>query len=422
MLGALGLFLMACSDSATDPEAVEETNGADANRQVSAVDSPTAAALPLQFLPAVDAVYCDGISRTAGEVRGALPGETIRLTSALPVEVEPGIADDQGTYVLSWSCEPAEARLKWDITAVGDDSGRQVAFIIAGSAEDPEVSDLFTVSLDDEPFICDGQRKPIGDVTGAEPFETITFRSDQVDGISDGQANASGATRLFWRCDVGEAGTTWEVRLWGADSFKTGEFSLTAAPFSEADVSNLAVTMLEDPFLCDGESRPLAEVTGLAPLEVVDFSSDDASGLIDGRADSEGGLTARWQCGRDDIGKTWQVKAEGVSSGRSTVLTIVGGAPPEGTFKDVTITYLEDLFRCDGESRPFATLANFLSREFVDFDSPDSGPLRQGQADQTGSLPIRWQCEPGEEAKTWQVTATGTTSKKSITFIITAAP
>lgn len=416
----LALLMVACTGSESDSGSKDES--ADSGDPTSSSSTPTAPPAPLQFLPTNEAVFCDGTTRTAGELRGALPGELIVLASALPIDLEQGVADDQGTYVVPWSCEPAESRLKWDVTAVGNNSGRRVAFIISGSAEDPELSNMLRIAVPDEPFICDGTRKPIGDLTGAEPFENITFRSDEVDGISDGQADASGALRLHWRCDAGEAGTTWQVRVRGVESTKTGEFTLTAARFDESALPEPTVTMLEDPFVCDGETRPVAAITGFVPREVIDFSSNDASGLIDRSADAGGGVTARWQCDRDDIGKIWQVLAEGVGSGRKVSITITGGDPPEGTYKDLAIAYTEDPFLCDGESRQFASLANFLTGEFVDFDSPDSGPLRQGQADGTGALPIRWQCEPGEEGKTWQVTATGTTSKKSITFTVTAAP
>ncbi len=379
----------------------------------------TAPAPPLEFSSDAKKVHCDGLSHDVGQIRGALPGERILLSSALPIDLSDGLADDQGRFKLVWSCDQTEARLQWDILAVGHDSGRRVEFTIVGSAEDPALDGKLVIDVAADPFPCDAKRRPIGTITGAQPFESITFSSPQGSDIRGGQADDRGELELNWECTRAEAGTTWLVTAAGTESGKTGQFQIVgdrALPGPEQDIQ---ATVEEDPFVCDGESRRFAVLANFAPVEVVDFTSDQASGLIDGRADADGSLPIRWQCGRDDVGKTWTLTATGVDSGRSITISFTGAEPPSGTFLELAVAMTEDPFACDGGSRVFATISNFQPREFVDFSSPQADQLRQGQADEAGLLPIRWQCGAGDIDSIWDLTATGATSNKSITIRIT---
>jgi hypothetical protein len=422
VLVGLALLVGACTGGGGDSaDAGDGADRATAGSTPAETGPATTAPPPLLYLPSADPVFCDETRRPAGEIRGAEPNELIDLSSPLPIDLAPLTADNVGSASLTWSCAEAESRLRWDVTARGARSGRQVAFTIEGAAAEDETSDELIVEIADEPMICDGTRRAVGIILGAEPNETITFQSDQENRISDGLADQTGATTLHWRCSFDQAGTSWEVRARGVESGRVGEFTITGTEADPQQVPEMQVRAIEEPFSCDTYVRPVAMVSGFVGREVVDFQSDDADSLIDGQANAAGEITLRWQCGRADIGKTWVITVLGISSGRSTTVTITGGEPPEGTFADVAIAYDEDPFRCDGDSRAFATLSNFLSREYVDFTSADAGPMRQGQADETGSLSIRWQCDPADAGRTWDVTATGTTTGKALAFTITAA-
>lgn len=419
MLSSLAIVGAACTSGSEDDES-EGGQSTTAPTLASAEVASTVDAGPLEIIFENDEVFCDGLNHPVAEIRGADPGERILLSSPLPVDPGDGVADDGGRYQLMWSCDQTEARLSWDLLAVGHDSGRRVEFTIVGTATDPEPARALTFDVPPEPVICDGSRQVIGTMTGADPFERIIFESPQTDDIRDGEATADGGLSVKWECRHDQTGTTWMVSARGLESGKSGQFTITGEGPAAGPETELAVAVQEDPFACNGESRDFAVLSNFTPLEVVDFSSDDAAGLIDGRADADGSLPIRWQCGRADIGKRWTLTASGVSSGRSTTITFAGGEPPDGTFKDLAATFIEDPFACNGDSRAFATIANFLPREFVDFSSPQSQALRQGQADENGSLAVRWQCFADDVDKTWDLTATGATSQKSITIKVTA--
>lgn len=65
----------------------------------------------------------------------------------------------------------------------------------------------------------------------------------------------------------------------------------------------LTLSVSENPFRCDGESRSFGRLTGAAPGERIDFSSPRASGLLSGNADSSGALTLKWQCNPGEGGQ-----------------------------------------------------------------------------------------------------------------------
>lgn len=83
---------------------------------------------------------------------------------------------------------------------------------------------------------------------------------------------------------------------------------------------------------------------------------------------------------------------------------------------NVTISYTENPFVCDGSSRNFGTLRGFASGERVTFSSPQESGLLPGTATSGGSIAVRWQCFSGDVGTTWQITARGQSSGRSLTF------
>jgi hypothetical protein len=115
------------------------------------------------------------------------------------------------------------------------------------------------------------------------------------------------------------------------------------------------------------------------------------------------------------------VTARGLESDRVGEFTIVGVAPPPEEIPIPTVQVDEDPFLCDSGSRVFATLSGFLPGEAVDFDSPQASVLTEGQADDSGALPIKWTCEEADAGTVWEVTATGARSRRTVTFTVAGA-
>lgn len=366
-------------------------------------------------------VICDGAAREVAEIAGATPGEPLIFSSPLPVDIPSVVADAEGRHRLAWHCDPSEASISWEITAEGHLSGKTATFTINGEAtETITAAGELIVDIPNPSVLCDGIGGPFGSLSGAAPNEQVNFSSPESSGIRPGTADAAGSLTLNWTCDANDIGQTWNVVAVGVQSGNQAQFSITGVGPVGDEVEPLAVTMLEEPFVCDGTARDVAQFENFAPDEVVDFSSDESSNLIDGRADGQGALTARWQCVGADVGKQWQLTATGVDSQRSATITITGAAPT-GAPAELTITFSENPFQCDGASRIFAVIANLAPNELVDFSSSQTGALRQGEADETGQVPIRWQCGAADIDAIWDVTATGATSGRSIDFRITGA-
>ena len=266
------------------------------------------------------------------------------------------------------------------------------------------------------PFVCDGVTKQVGTLTNLSPSEQVVFTSEQTSNLRSGTADESGALDLNWACEPIDDGRTWTITATGAQSGRSGVFSVSGVAPQAEDIEPLTVVVNEEPFVCDGGTRVFATVSNLAPDETVDFSSPDSEGLIDSTADTNGAKNLRWQCDPEDAGKVWQLTVLGVSSRRTTTLTITGAAPAQAPSGDLALSITEEPFACDGQSRAFATISNLAPGELVDFTSPQSSSLRQGQADSDGSLPVRWQCEATEAGTVWELTATGVTSGKTLTF------
>ncbi len=206
----------------------------------------------------------------------------------------------------------------------------------------------------------------------------------------------------------------------------TTETVPTTAPFDPA--TDLRVTVAEDPFVCDGGTREFALIGNADPNENVAFASPQASGLRTGTADANGELPIRWQCDPEQAGTTWQLTATGETSGRTATFLFAGvteAADPDEPDPvdpvELTVEVIEDPFACDGGTRVFAGLSGLEPNETVAFSSPQSPGLRSGTADAEGNLPVRWQCDPEQAGTMWDLTATGETSGRAVTFSFTGS-
>ncbi len=429
VLFALAAVATACTsdDDAAGSEdaspADESSSQASSSEQASQA-SPTPVGGTFTIDHFNDGVYCDGNEAPAVVLFDAEPGETISFSSPMPVEIPDGIADDRGTYQLPWKCEPNESSLSWQITATGATSGRTSTFFVEGSFTDPAGARLMTYTPSPEPLVCDGTRQVVGQLENAEPFEIVDFRTPTADRLRSGTADSQGNVQVNWTCDQLLSSTTWEVRAHGQKSLRVAAFTVTGLPPQPLNDGPIEVELLEDPFVCNRERRKVARLTNLTPDVVVRFNAGAGNGdMLSGQADSMGTLDVFWQCQRNESGTSWTLVAEEfnvhadddeVRSAKISFDGIASGAA-------LTIAVDEEPFACDGETRPFAVLSNFVSREFVDFTSPQATGLRQGQADRDGNLPVRWQCDADQVGTVWEVTATGATSGLELTFTITGA-
>ena len=389
-------------------------------------DTSTAGTSPvggLSYTPAVESVVCDGTEQLAGHLEGAAPGEAIAFTSPLPIEMAEGSADAQGDHPVTWTCQEAEARLRWDLTATGRESGRTVSFAIVGTDRAAEAGALAVVLHGDD-VACDGTRHDIGTLTGADVDERIVFTSEQTSGLQSGQADGRGELIVGWSCRPGDAGRTWEVRATGDRSGRSTTFVVRGAT---PQPTTIGVDLTENPFVCDGRSRPFAALSDLVPGELVSFATPGVDDLRDGRVGADGRLVLNWQCGPDGAGRTWDLTATGAESGRTVTITFTGVADPQGGAEPTIAsgTLFEDPFACDGSRRPVGSLTGLLAGEYVDFESPQADSLREGRADGSGELVVNWQCDASDlrpdGTMTWDVTATGRQSQRSTTLRITGA-
>ncbi len=369
-------------------------------------------------------VICDGTDRKAGTIEQAEADEGIEFASPLPIEIPAGEADAEGHYPLMWSCEPEEASLRWDLTATGAESGRTVAFTVVG-APMPAEERALDVELYVDELVCDGERTEVGVLDGLDVSEIVYFESDQGEASAQPKAAGDGTLVFGWRCRPADVGKTWEVMVTAAGTDRTATFRLTGLPDPSASL-DVTIESAEAEVRCDGEVMPLATLANFFPFETVTFTADPpASDLRNGTADGNGGIELQWQCGREDVGKTWNLTAEGVETGKSISFTFNGVAG--GPIPPATVRLIEDPFVCDGGRRPVAELGELAAGEFVDFTSPQTDGLRDGQASPSGGrLDVNWQCDPteleGADTKVWEVTATGRESLRSVTFTITGVP
>jgi len=103
-------------------------------------------------------------------------------------------------------------------------------------------------------------------------------------------------------------------------------FAVSVVLAPPASAQDLTIELDEDPFICDGGTRPLGTVSGLNPGEPVIFTSPQAGGVFSNRtADDAGKVEMRWTC---DAPKTWEVTVLALLSQRSTMFTLTGAVAP----------------------------------------------------------------------------------------------
>ncbi|MCP3987525.1 MAG: hypothetical protein GY724_00490 [Actinomycetia bacterium] len=384
-------------------------------------DDTTAEMAPmLEIVGGSPEIYCDNTERLAGEIHGAEPGENIVLSSPQPIQLSAeqlnATADADGVYRLTWRCGPTEVGQPWELRVQGQDSGRRATVFVTGTIIDPDIVDTLVITLVEDTFVCDGSSRDLGELSNATAWEAVAFTAERADDLVDGNTSAEGHLTLTWQCSPDEA-TTWQVTARGLQSDRVGEFTIVGVAPSPEELLTPTVQVNEDPFLCDDGSRVFATLSGFLPDETVDFVSPQASGLREGHANHSGDLPLRWTCGAADAGTVWELTATGAQSRRSVTFALAGAAAPPAPDPIVTIT--EDPFQCDDTTRFFATISGFTSREFVDFTSPQAEHLRQGQADETGVLQVRWTCGADGIDQIWDITATGATSQREVSFKIT---
>lgn len=224
----------------------------------------------------------------------------------------------------------------------------------------------------------------------------------------------------------------------------TTSVTTTSVP-TTVDPNALQVVLTEDPFVCDGDSRQIGLISQAEPNEEIAFSSPQAENLSPGQAGPDGTLPIRWQCDADQVGEVWNLTAAGVTSGKVAIFVVNGVAPgqanPDGAASAITsttessatettsapaggtlsVTIDEDPFTCNGETRQFGTLSGAEPNEEIGFTSPQASGIGSGNADANGERVIRWSCTPAQAGTVWEVTATGATSGRTVTFTFTGS-
>lgn len=92
--------------------------------------------------------------------------------------------------------------------------------------------------------------------------------------------------------------------------------------------------------------------------------------------------------------------------------------PPVGT---LSVSFTENPFVCNSELRWFGTVSGAQAGERIEFWSPQLGQLAAGNTDAAGNRSIRWDCQPHEAGHSCDVTATGTSSGRTVSFTVTGA-
>ncbi len=306
--------------------------GADSGRTVGF--SLTGAPVPVDAEPLVvsfvDAaaggggdVVCDGGGHEVAVVTGFGPGEPVEVDTDRRGAIVDDRADGDGNLFVWWSCRPDDVGQAWDVVLTAPDSDRAVTLALTGLDAGLDRPLALERALSEVP--CDGRAVTLATVTGLFPFEVVTFTAPGADGLRDGRADSVGQLDLRWQCDFPDIGTTWRL---AASATETGRsIGLTFTGVAGDPTEPATVDLVETPFVCDGDRRPVAELSDLTPGEFVDFSSPQSDELREGRA-TGGELTVNWQCDDDDLAggdrTVWEVTATGRESGRSATFEIVG--------------------------------------------------------------------------------------------------
>lgn len=90
-----------------------------------------------------------------------------------------------------------------------------------------------------------------------------------------------------------------------------------------ASDDELTISLIEQPFTCDGTLRRFGFVDGAEPGELISFSDAENSPYISAAADPSGRLVIQWQCQSDDAVRAIDVTATAMTSGRSAHFMVV---------------------------------------------------------------------------------------------------
>jgi hypothetical protein len=185
-----------------------------------------------------DPFICDGNRRAVATVSGALAGETIRFVTPAFGDLLPGSADSSGAVTVNWRCDAALAGGAITVIATGATSGRTVSFTVTEMAPAPTSTlatpttatpAVLSVALNENPFVCTGERRAFGRISGAIPGETVAFSEAAIGGLQSGTADGSGAVTIHWRCNRENAGQGWTVTATGVSSGRSVTFSFAGA-------------------------------------------------------------------------------------------------------------------------------------------------------------------------------------------------
>lgn len=92
------------------------------------------------------------------------------------------------------------------------------------------------------------------------------------------------------------------------------------------------------------------------------------------------------------------------------------GPTPTTRPEPLRVSLSENPVLCTGQRRPFGVISNAFPGEQVEFTSPTISMFLPGTADGSGQLTIYWRCDPANASNVWSLTATGTSSGRTVTF------
>jgi len=105
------------------------------------------------------------------------------------------------------------------------------------AAPQSSAQDTLSVTLTENPFLCDAIVRPLGTVAGLIPGEAVEFSSPELNGVfSRRNADESGRVAMRWNCDAPQ---TWTVTVRGTTSGASATFVIageTAPPPPDAPI------------------------------------------------------------------------------------------------------------------------------------------------------------------------------------------
>lgn len=181
------------------------------------------------------------------------------------------------------------------------------------------------VSLNENPFRCDGARRAFGTVSNASAGERVAFIASGIGELLPGTADGNGNVTIHWRCDANDAGSLWSITATGMASGRSASFDFKgAAPPTTAPPTPLTVSLNENPFRCDYVLRAFGTISGATPRETVTLSESSIGQLESGVADTNGQFPIEWRCPASTAGVTWTITGQGTTSGRRVTFSFRG--------------------------------------------------------------------------------------------------